>query len=261
MPCYPSALVVRPPLLSTRLAKKERERVLLATLLRAESIESQIIDRESPDFEICLQGKAVGVEVTELYHGSQAGQPSLQAIASICREIVERSERLFAKSAGTSLRVSVAFSPNAPLQKVRRDEAAQILHELVVHTLREQGTDVEWRPRGSEDLRFLELFSRIHIYRQPQDFTPHWLVITAGWVAPVTAELVQSRINEKASLAASYMQNHPEVWLVVGVRGDTPSQFFDFNTEALGVSFRSPFSRTYFVDAFLGRAVRLRTSP
>lgn len=245
--------------MSTRLEKKERERTILAALLRAEGIESAIVDREAPDFEIQIEDKVVGVEVTELYHEPQAGQAPLQAIASICREIVERSERLFSNSNGISLKVSVAFSPRAPLQKIRRDSAARLLHELVDQTLEQPGPDVEWRPRISRDLRFAELFSRVHIYRQPKEYPPHWLVITAGWVAPITAELVQSRIDEKANLVASYMKTHIEVWLVVGVRGDTPAQFFDFNTQALEVSLKSPFSRTYFVDAFLGRAVRLRT--
>lgn len=243
------------------MAKKERERVLLATLLRAERIESPVVCRESPDFEIEFEGKAVGVEVTELYHETQPGQLSLQAISSVSREIVQRAEQLHAKSEGPSLRVSVSFSSNAPLQTVRRDRAAKLLHELVNRTLQGQGTTLEWRPQVSDDLRILELFSSIHIYRQPVDFPPHWLVVSAGWVAPVTANLVQSRIDEKASLVSSYAKRHSDVWLVVGVRGDSPSQFFDFNTDALETSLKSPFARTYFVDAFLGRAVRLHTSP
>ena len=115
-----------------------------------------------------------------------------------------------------------AFSPHAPLLRVRRDSAARLLHKIVDQTLEHPGLDLEW-------------------------------------VAPITAELVQSRIDEKANLVASYTETHIEVWLVIGVRGDTPSQFLEFNTGALEVSLRSPFSRTYFVDAFLGRAMRLRT--
>jgi hypothetical protein len=223
-------------------------------------LDAAIVERECPDFEISCSDSSVGIEVTELHQPSQSGQPSLQAIASVSREIVDRAERQHRNSGGRSLRVSVAFSPNANLHTVRRDEAAELLLELVHRILQQQGDIAEWQPTFREDLRFAERFSRVHVYRQPPELAPHWLVVAAGWVAPLTIDLIQSRIDEKAGRVASYLQALPEVWLLIGVRGDGPSQFFDFNAERLGGELRSPFHRTYFLDAFLGRVLELRTT-
>jgi hypothetical protein len=134
------------------------------------------------------------------------------------------------------------------------------LLELVQRTLSQTGEIVEWRPTYRADVSYAELFSHIHIYRQPQSNAPHWLVTAAGWIAPLTAELIQSRIDEKAKRIGSYRSAMAEVWLVIGLRGTDPSQFFDPNTEELGGEFRSPFDRTYFFDGFLGRALLLRTA-
>jgi hypothetical protein len=233
---------------------------LLETLLKAIGIDASVSDRESPDFAIVNSDRLVGVEVTEMHQVAQAGQLPLQTVASISGEIVQRAQRAYARAGGESLRVSVAFSPHARFQRVRRDEAGQLLLELVQRALRQAGTNLEWRPTYREDVRYAELFSHIHIYRQAPGFSPHWLVTTAGWVAPVTAELIQSRIDEKAIRIGTYRTAISEVWLVIGVRGTDPSQFFDFNTDDLGGTFRSPFDRTYVLDAFLGRALLLRTT-
>ena len=95
-----------------------------------------------------------------------------------------------------------------------------------------------------------------------------WLVWALGepglacdlWIAPLTAELIQWRIDEKASRISSYRAAMLELWLVIGVLGRDPSQFFDFDTGDLAGVFESPFDRTYFVDGFLGRALLLRTA-
>jgi hypothetical protein len=232
----------------------------LESLLRAIDPKASVSDRESPDFAVVSDGRLVGVEVTEVHHPAQPGQAPLQAFANISAEIVQRAERANASGGGESLRVSVAFAPHAQLQTVRRDEAGQLLFELVQRALDRAGDIVEWRPTYRGDVRYAELFTRVHIYRHPQGIAPHWFVTAAGWIAPLTAELIQSRIDEKASRISSYRAVMSELWLVIGVLGRDPSQFFDFNTEALGGTFRSPFDRTYFVDGFLGRAMLLRTA-
>lgn len=247
--------------MTTRLERKERERRLLEALLKAIGMDASICNREAPDFAVSNDGRAVGVEVTELHHVAQSGAFPLQAQASVSAEIVRRAQRAHAMAGGPSLRVSVALSPHAKFQYVRRDKAGQLLFELVQRALMQPGTVVEWRPRHREDLRYAELFSHVHIYRHPESFTPHWLAARAGWIAPLTFELIQSRINEKASRIDSYRAAISEVWLLIGVHGTDPSQFFDFNTEGLEGVFRSPFDRTYFLDRFLGRALLLRTTP
>lgn len=246
--------------MSARPIRKEHERRLLESLLRAIGLNASFADRESPDFALLSDGRLVGVEVTEVHHPSPPGQLPLQAVASISAEIVQRAQRAHARAGGQSLSVSVAFAPHANLQSVQREDTGRILLELVQRALLQPEEIVEWRPTYRHDVTYAELFSHIHIYRQPQNFPPHWLVTTAGWIAPLTPELIQSRIDEKAGRIGSYREAMAEVWLVIGIRGTDPSQFFDYNTEGLGGTFRSPFDRTYFLEGFLGRALLLHTT-
>jgi hypothetical protein len=240
--------------LSDPATQKARERWVLEQFLAVSNIRTAIVEREAPDFEIEVEAR---VEVTELFHAPQPGQLSLQAVASISAEIVQRAERLHAATGGPSLRVSVGFSYRTGLGAVRKDQAAQTLLEIVHKTLLQPGTALDWRPRYKEDLKHAEVFSHVHIYRQPQTFRPHWLVAAAGWVAPLTAELVQARIDQKAPRMAQYKTALPEVWLVIGVLGRDPSQFFDVDTSQLNVTMNSPFHRTYFLDSFRGVALAL----
>lgn len=237
--------------------KKARERWLLEQFLAVSKIRTVIVEREAPDFEIHLEERRVGVEVTELFHAPQPGQLPLQAADSISAEIVKRAERLHADAGGPSLRVSVAFSHRKKLGSVRKNRAAQMLLEMVQRMLLQPGTVLDWRPCYREDLEYAEVFSHVHIYRQPQTFKPHWLVAAAGWVAPLTSELVQARIDQKAPRLAQYKASLPEIWLLIGVLGRDPSQFFDVDTSQLNVTMNSPFDRTYYLDSFRGVAIEL----
>jgi hypothetical protein len=237
--------------------QKARERWLLEQFLAVSKIRTVIVEREAPDFEIEVEARRIGVEVTELFHSPQPGQLPLQAASSISAEIVQRAQRLHAAIGGPSLRVSVAFSDRRGLGSIRRDQAAQALLDIVHETLLQPGTALDWRPRYKEDLKRAEVFSHVHIYRQPPTIQPHWLVVAAGWVAPLTAELVQSRIDQKALRMAQYQSALPEIWLLIGVLGRDPSQFFEVDSSQPNVTMNSPFHRTYYLDLFRGVALEL----
>jgi hypothetical protein len=246
---------------SSRQAQKRRELFILKHFLKGEQIETEVSLREAPDFEITYEGHRVGIEITELFHTTTPGQLPLQATASISNEIVQRAQRLHANAGGPSLRVSVGYSSRMGLGAVRKDEASQLLVEIVHATLEKQGNPVEWRPTYRQDVRAAEIFSHVHIYRHPDGIAPHWLVAAAGWVAPLEPDLIQSSIDQKAKLIESYLGSVPEVWLLIGALGRDPSQFFDLDTSKLGVEMKSPFHRTYFLDSFRPSAIRLHTSP
>ncbi len=247
--------------MSLRQAKKRRELWLLEHFLKGDKIETKVNLREAPDFEITYEGRRVGIEVTELFHATSPGQLPLQATSSISNEIVLRAQQLHARSGGPSLRVSVGFSNRKGLGAVRKDEASQMLVEIVHATLEKQGNPIEWRPTYRQDVRVAEVFSYVHIYRHPDGIPPYWLVAAAGWVAPLEPALIQSSIDQKARLIDSYLESVPEVWLIVGVLGRDPSQFFEVDTSKISVQMKSPFHRTYFLDSFRERALQLHTSP
>src|SRR6187402_2057022 len=116
--------------MSIRTTKKARERWLLEQFLAVSKIRTAVVEREAPDFEIEVEARRVGVEVTELFHAAQSGQMALQAVASISAEIVQRAERLHTANGGPSLRVSVGFSNRRGLGTVRKDQAAETLVDI-----------------------------------------------------------------------------------------------------------------------------------
>jgi hypothetical protein len=82
-------------------AKKQHERFLLDRFLELQGITpTDIVPREHPDFLIDLEGRKVGIEVTELSirsrskgHPRPDGKPFLQDIESITNQIVSTARK------------------------------------------------------------------------------------------------------------------------------------------------------------------------
>ncbi len=238
-------------------SRKLRERLLLEALLRSLGLDAAPQDRESPDFAVALEDRTIGIELTELFQSGQDGSLPPQAHESSARRIVESAQKRFAAGGGPSLRVSVAFAPHASIAAVHRETAAAKLSALVQRLAAGPGEIHEWRPYERSDLDLASLFSYVHVYRQPASFRPHWLVAAAGWVSPLVPAHLQARIDEKASRLSAYRKVFPEVWLVLGVWGREPSQLFDTESPPPKGSVISPFDKTYFFDAFIGKAFLL----
>jgi hypothetical protein len=242
---------------SDPIARKARERSLLQSFLGAEGIRATVHDRETPDFAIQHDGRLIGVEVTEVFHPTRdAGVPK-QANESIARRVVRLAQDKFTSDGGPSLRVSVAFTPSSSTEVLNREDSAQKLADLVRRLVAQPGEVLEWRANHREDLLLASVFSYVHVYRHPASFRSHWLVAAAGWVSPLTAGHLQDRVNEKAKRLDAYRVALPEVWLLLGVWGREPSQFFDLESPPSPNAVRSPFDRTYFYDAFIKKAVPL----
>lgn len=237
--------------------RKQRERDLLAQFLRKEKIEAQVHDSESPDFLLTLGCRVVGLEVTELHHSAMHPSSSLQAREAMAKRVVSEAQRVFAEKGGPSLKVVANFSPSLTPGEVQRTALARSLCELIEGHLPALGEVKEWRPSSFDDRGGDPSISYLHMYHQPQSMRPHWIHMEAGWVAPLTLELVQSAIDRKVERLPAYRLRTSEVWLLLAVGGMTPSQFFDTELQFTPSEIRSSFDRTYLSDAFLSRAILL----
>lgn len=237
--------------------RKERERHLLATFLHKEKFEAIARDSEAPDFLLTIDGRTVGLEVTELHHATEHPSSSLQAREAVANRVIGEARQRFANKGGPSLRVSVNFAPAFDPGTVQRDGLAESLCALVERILPDLGEVKQWRPQLADYRAGTPLVSYVHVYHHPQSMRPHWLHQEAGWVAPLTLELVQAAIDEKSKRLPTYRLKAPEIWLLLAIDGRTPSQFFDTELSFAPSEVRSPFDRTYLSEAFLSRATLL----
>jgi len=84
-------------------AKKQHERFLLDRFLELQGISPTRVDEsESPDFLIDLEGRKVGIEVTELFirsrskgHPQREEKPLPQEVESITKQIVCEARRIY----------------------------------------------------------------------------------------------------------------------------------------------------------------------
>jgi hypothetical protein len=243
----------------TRADRKFRERYLLDAFLRKQGINALVADSESPDFLVSIDGESVGIELTELHHATSSDGVSLQARESVANRIIFEAQKLFSAQGGPSLRVSINFAPTFDPRTIERRSTAEYLCNLLSKITPEQDQISDWRPGVEEYRSGSAAVTYVHVYRHPSHFKPHWLHADAGWVAPITLDLVQRAIQAKAARLHDYRQRVAEVWLLLAVYGRTPSQFFDTEIRFDPSAVRSPFDRTYLHEAFLNHAILLGT--
>lgn len=209
--------------------KKQHERFLLECFVDASRVALDIVEeREEPDFLVRFEGRLVGVEVTQLYVSHDANGPLPQAQESISDRIVARARQMYEAAGAPPAHVSVCFAPRRELRQVDRDSTARQLASFVSGLNLKAWERVDWHPGHEPSL--LDEISFVHTLGIPTKEMAHWTVARAGWVAPVTVDALQSRVNEKASRLSNYQRDLAENWLLVVADGMKPSQLFEVRT-------------------------------
>ena len=225
--------------------QKQHERFLLEQFLRGAALDAEIVEeREAPDFVVCYERRRIGVEVTQLFVSHAVVQSMRQVQESVSTRIVSRAREFYEESGGPPAHVGVYFAPRCDLSKVRRDDIAGKLSTLVRDLHLTPWQRLDCHPEDSDD-SFPEEVSFLHALGVPVHMKPHWTVPRADWVVPLTSEVLQARVDEKAELLPTYREVVEENWLVIIADGTKPSGLFEVRAgvEVSGVS--SPFSRTF----------------
>jgi hypothetical protein len=225
--------------------KKWHERFLLERFFEAAAIDAEITeDREVPDFIVRVQGRTVGVELTEIFISHDASSP-MQAQESISTRIVASAQKQYQSCGAPPATVTVCFGPGQDLRKLNRDEVARALALFVRELNLSDGQLVNWSPQELVG-PLPHQISFVHALGVPTFTMAHWRVARAGWVAPLVADSLQLRINEKAMRLSSYQDTVPENWLVVVANALKPSQLVEVREDFDPDSISSPFRRTFF---------------
>lgn len=230
-------------------SKKIQERFFLDQFLSCQGIvPAQIEEREEPDFLIHLDGKIVGVEVTQLFiretpHGSRE-----KAVEAVTDRIVAEARNRYVAYCAPPVHLTVNFWSHFTPSTIRRTEVAGQLAELV-QSLTLNATCMEtiaWDGDSNFNHPLSNLVAFIHALIVPDPSMACWGVGRSGWVAELSVTPLQTRVNEKARKIGTYQLAADEIWLLIVADRMNPPQSFSippgFSTETIS----TPFARTFF---------------
>jgi hypothetical protein len=234
--------------------QKQRERFLLDRFLEHQKISPKDIkqpDPPDPDFLIDIEGRKVGIELTELFLRSKESdtypRPLLQEVESITNSrIVSKARKIYFDAESPPVRANIVFSNLITLDKKKGDQIADVIAGKI-QRMGIKNSQI-WRSsedEGEEDLLSESVFS-IHAHRVPELHLARWVVARAGWVADLTPKHLQDCIDKKVKKINGYKQNTQEVWLVIVADRTQPSQKFKLPPSFPWVSLSSGFTRMFY---------------
>lgn len=238
--------------------RKIRERFFLERFLSGADIKAVIAsESERPDFGITFEGRAVGVEVTEVFVESLAGNVPLQAHEALTSKVISSARKRYECAGGTPLHVSVSFSSKVELRRGQLDSVAKALAELLLRAVVIKDQYFQWdNDYANPELSAVAFVSALG--RTDLKFA-HWSATSTGWMVPLTNEVLQTTVSRKSQRLTEYRKHYGEVWLLVAAEGARPSQFFDLSWLSNASAIKSDFDRTYFLSSFTGEVIRLGT--
>src|ERR1051326_4981592 len=208
--------------------QKNHERLLVERFIESGGLTAEIVEeRERPDFVIRIEGRLVGMEPTKLFvpYGQDRAARK-QAQESISTRIVLRAREMYQASGGPPVHVNVVFNPVVDLRSVGRDTTAKHLVSFMQRQDLALGQNFAWRPADDDEDVLPDGISYIQALGVPTYELGRWSVVRAGWTAGLTADALQSRIDQKAHLLPSYQSSISENWLVIAADRTKPSGMF-----------------------------------
>jgi hypothetical protein len=226
--------------------QKQRERFFLERFIEAACFDAEIIEeRESPDFIVRIDNRIIGVELTELFKAHDTERSLPQAQESISSSIVSHAERMYKASGAPPAHVTVCFGPGCDLRGLNRNQTASALASFIQGLNLGEGKRVDWLPERLDGQLPNEI-SFVHALGVPSFQMAHWGVARAGYVAPLGADALQLRIEDKATRLQNYMESVSENWLIIVADSTKPSQMFEAIADFDPATISSPFARTFF---------------
>src|SRR5271157_944626 len=238
-------------------AKKQHERFLLDRFLELQGISPTCIEEsDPPDFLINLEGRTVGVEVTELFirskksgaHTQPEEEPLLQAAESITNLIVSKAWKIYFDAGNPPVLSTIWFSDRITLDKKKGDQIAELIARQIQSMSLQNSQAVAWRSSEdeNEERSLSESVAIIHTYRVPELRFARWTVARPGLVANLTPKRLQGVIDKKAKKINGYKKLAEEIWLLIVADGTRSSQKFSVMPDFPLDSISSPFAKTFY---------------
>jgi len=238
--------------LLTPVHQKDRERLQLERF-RVNSSEFplvNIIEGERPDVLIERSpGRAVGIELTELYRSTPAKQVPRQAIESLKKQAVQHAQSIYERARGPALYVYVRFGRRGDWRKSRVLSIAQQLAKIVSDHPLDMDHHIELNAWHFERGYFPEQIDTVAILRPSNITDALWASPDGDAIPQLLPSDVQNRIDEKPSVKDYRQRATEEIWLVI-TYGFSVSSWFQRSDEALNHVYKSTFDRLFLFDTF-----------
>lgn len=237
--------------------KRLRERFILDQFLEQQGMMPRSIeqlDPPDPDFVIDLNGRMVGIELTEIFirsneskkHAQGEEEPLLQEIESITDQIVSQARSMYFTANDTLVSANILFS------QIKRDkQQGKRVAELIANKVQNMVSEKvdRWSAATDDGSQLLiEAVSRIFICKVPETWFTHWRAMRAGIVANLTLRHLQDRIDEKTKKINGYKKNKnlKEIWLLMAADRTRPSQMLQRRLDLPLESLCSRFDKTVY---------------
>ena len=241
--------------------KRRREKFLLERFLEQRGIKPRNVEQllpPNPDFLINLDGRMVGIEITEIFiqpdksnkYQRVTDELLLQEIDSIKDQIVSEAQKIYFETNSTLVLATIVFS-HVPRVKKKSKQIAKLIADKVRDMVSGNTSDVvHWWPDVLDNETHLlsEAVAAIHICRVPERRFARWEPTKAGVVTNLTPEHLQDRIDLKAQKLSNYRKNNEfsEIWLLMVADRTRPSQKLHRRLDPPLLSVSSPFDKTFY---------------
>jgi hypothetical protein len=240
-------------------AKKQHERFLLDRFLELQGISpARIQELDPPDFLIDLEGREVGIEVTEIFIRSNKSealpQPTkdllLQEIESNTDRIVSKARKIYFDAGNPPVLSTIWLSNRITLDKKKGDQVAGLIAHQIQSMNLKNSQGGAWRSSEDENAErsLSDSVAIIHAYGVPDPRFARWTVGRPGVVAPLTTKHLQDVIDEKAKKFNRYKEKAEEIWLLIFADHTRPSQMFFVAPDFPSDSVSSLFTKTFYCD-------------
>ncbi len=237
--------------------KSQRERAVFQAFVEAApSLTGGTVsqpDPPEPDIAYSLEQRVIGVELTELM-----GREAVRREEGEQEAVLSRAQSEYESGAHPHppVSVSVVWAP-VLLEKATRAGLVRDLVTIIGNNLPSVDGWVELgRTPDAERQITHEAFERIWIAgtsaRCPWESLHQW----DG--AQADSGFIQRQIARKESKPRHYRASYDEIWLLLFVRGTSPSSGFDLSSEARAAAYRSPFDRLFVLDLLRRSAIELK---
>ena len=232
--------------------KKSKERWFLDRFLKKQRLSTDLPLEcgEKPDFIITIDGKRIGLEVTEFFFSDVV--PAEPYKFQILRELaIEKACQLFRTNGGPALRVVPEFNdyiePLGPKNNKEVEDFAKRFERAVWRNGWPGNPSKRHTFRGGRKLPELDYYS---VMACPEGANDLW-----GRAGPTHQEVleahhIQSALNLKAPKYRSYTGDFDEVWLVIYTEGGLRNVPNEIGEAARNSVYNFPFDRAYWFDSF-----------
>jgi hypothetical protein len=237
------------PVNKLRIPHEALERSYLDRFINAfPALDGESITRPErhPDFLVSQPGGCcIGIEITRMFRKKLTGRDQMQAQETLRSRILASAKSAYDKARHPPAYVSVFFSRGDEITKTDVHPLIERLLAVVTANIPPMGECREILYDDFPQDALPDVFDDVSIYRCAEMAGSEWTAPDAYFQPTYGAEHVQSKLDEKNGLYASYRKHASVVWLIIVVDDSFPSSDIAVSSEALRQTYESKFDRTF----------------